>query len=99
MERFNLELPAHMSTADQEEIKSVNAVTSDISAGGAFFNTDSSLPVGTRMAIDLVLPLDELKRIEGKRANISIKGHVVRIDRKGMAVRFDRRFRISPSVL
>jgi hypothetical protein len=52
--------------------------------------------VGTEMQVDLVLPLDELKKIEGKRANIKLKGAVIRTGEKGMAIIFDKKYRISP---
>ncbi len=97
LERFHLELPARIFLNGGGEVtKSLDAITSDISAGGAFFHTESPLPVGTEMYVDLVLPLDELKKIEGKRANIKVKGSVVRIGESGMAIIFDKKYLISP---
>lgn len=99
MERFSLELPARISItgkAKVEEPESFECITSDISAGGAFFHTDKLLPVGTEMHVDLVLPLDELKKIKGKRARIKVKGAVVRMGEKGMAICFDEEYKISP---
>ena len=97
MERFSLELPAKISVVgEKDEPASLDAITSDISAGGAFFHTDQPLPVGTEMQVDLVLSLDELKKIEGKRASIKVKGAVIRIEGKGMAISFDKKYQISP---
>ena len=96
MERFSLELPAQMSVAGAGDSPDFTAVTSDVSAGGAFFHTDKPLPIGTRMNVDLILPLDELKQLEGKRASIKVKGAVVRIGSKGMAISFDGKYHISP---
>jgi len=99
MERFSLELPARILVVDEvkkEEPESLECLTCDISAGGAYFHTDQPLPVGTEMHIDLVLPLDELKKIEGKKASIKVKGAVVRIGEKGMAICFDEKYKISP---
>jgi c-di-GMP-binding flagellar brake protein YcgR len=97
LERFSLKLPARISVdCKDEEAACFEVITSDISAGGAFFYTDTPLPVGTRMDVDLILPLDELKKIEGKRANIKVKGAVIRTDEGGMAISFDRKYRISP---
>jgi len=96
MERFSLELPARISVASGEkEAASLDARTSDVSAGGAFFHTDQPYPVGTEMQVDLVLPLDELKRLEGKRASIKLKGAVVRIVDDGMAISFEESYEIS----
>jgi len=99
MERFSLELPARISVVSgEDEPASVEAITSDISAGGAFFHTDKPLPIGTEMQVDLVLPLDELKKIDGKKASIKLKGAVVRIGESGMAISFDKNYQISPLV-
>lgn len=97
LERFPLELPARIFVnGEGKGADCLDAVTCDISAGGAFFHTDTPLPVGTEMYVDLVLPLDELKKIEGKRANIKVRGAVVRTGERGMAISFDKKYRISP---
>ncbi|TFG92731.1 MAG: PilZ domain-containing protein [Syntrophobacterales bacterium] len=98
LERFPLELPARIFVNGDggEEADCLDAVTCDISAGGAFFHTDTPLPVGTEMDVDLILPLDEWKKIQGKRANIKVKGAVVRSGESGMAIIFDKKYRISP---
>jgi c-di-GMP-binding flagellar brake protein YcgR len=92
-------LPARISLVGEEkEPVSLDAVTSDISAGGAYFRTDKplSVGVGTQMDVDLVLPLDELKKLEGKRARIKVKGAVVRITENGIAICFNKEYQISP---
>jgi len=97
LERISLKLPARIFVdSDGGETVSFDAITSDISAGGAFFYTDTPLPVGTKMYVDLILPLDELKKIEGKRAKIKVRGAVVRTDEGGMAISFSKKYRISP---
>ncbi len=97
LERLPLELPARIFVGgERQEADFLDAVTSDISAGGAFFHTDTPLPVGTEMYVDLILPLDELKKIKGKKASIKVKGAVVRTGVGGMAISFDKKYRISP---
>ncbi|MDD5724481.1 MAG: PilZ domain-containing protein [Syntrophales bacterium] len=98
LERFPLKLPARIFVDGEggEEAACFDATTSDICAGGAFFYTDTPLPVGTEMYVDLVLPLDELKKIEGRRANIKVRGAVIRTGKRGMAISFDKKYRISP---
>lgn len=99
LERFPLKLPARILVDDNGNgagAASLEAITSDISAGGAFFYTDTPLPVGTQMHVDLILPLDELKKIKGKKAKIKVKGAVVRTGEQGMAISFDKKYRISP---
>ncbi|MDY6850631.1 MAG: PilZ domain-containing protein [Thermodesulfobacteriota bacterium] len=96
MERFDLELPARVIKAEEnQDSESIDLLTSDICAGGAFFQTDQPMPVGTEVKIDLVLPLDELKKIEGKKALIKVNGAVIRVTKDGMAICFEEGFEIS----
>lgn len=95
MERFTLELTAAISVSgDEGDEGNIQLQTSDISAGGAFFNTEAPLPIGTEVKIDMILPLDELKKLKGKRAKIEVSGAVVRIEGRGMAVTFNQNYRI-----
>ena len=97
MERFSLGLPAKISVVgEKDEQVPLEAITSDISAGGAFFHTERPLPVGTEMQVDLILPLGELKKLKGKRASIKVKGAVIRITKDGMAISFEDKYQISP---
>ncbi len=95
LERFTLELVASISvTGEGSAEKNIKLNTSDISSGGAFFNTEKPLPVGTEIKIDMVLPLDKLKKIKGKQAKIEVSGAVVRIDQEGMAISFKKDYQI-----
>jgi len=96
MERFTLQLPAKLAmVAEDSEQAILELLTSDVCAGGAFFQTGQPLPPGTEVKIDLVLPLDELKKLEGKKALIKVKGAVVRTTRDGMAIAFNEHFDIT----
>jgi len=96
MERFQLTLPARVIPKDIEDSQPLELLTSDICAGGAFFQTDSPLTVGTEVKIDLVLPLDRLKELVGKKAHIKVSGFVVRATATGMAVCFEPDYEIRP---
>jgi hypothetical protein len=96
-ERFELELPAELAAAGLSESEAkIAAKTVDVSAGGAFFLTKKSVSVGTPVEIELLLPLDKLKKIKGKRAQIKVSGIVVRSVKKGLAVCFDENYEILP---
>jgi hypothetical protein len=96
MERFSLEIPAHISFDDEYgQEKKFSLVTNDVCAGGAFLKTEKPLPIGTEVKIDLVLPLESLRRLEGKKARIEVSGAVIRIDENGMAISFNSNYRIS----
>lgn len=97
MERFNLQLPATLTLArDKSECDVMELLTSDVCAGGAFFETNQPLPLGTEVSIDLVLPLDELKKLQAGKAHIKLSGAVIRIEERGMAICFEEGFKIRP---
>lgn len=97
LERFDLEIPAtiELLASDREE-GIVDLLTSNMCSGGAYFHTTKPLPEGTQVKIDLVLPLDRLKRLEGgcKQAYIKITGRVLRSGSKGMAICFDEDYQL-----
>jgi hypothetical protein len=97
LKRFDLEIPATIELMDSDrEEGTVNLRTSNMCSGGAYFHTTKPLPEGTRVKIDLVLPLDRLKRLEDgcKQAYIKITGRVLRSGSKGMAICFDEDYQI-----
>ena len=100
LERFDLELPAtiELLTSDQEK-SLVNLLTTNISSGGAYFYTPQPLPKGTQVKIDLVLPLDKLRKLkdEHKQAYIKVTGTVLRSESEGMAICFEEDYQITGS--
>lgn len=82
--RFPLKLPARMQVMGAIS-QSLNLVTENICAGGAFFLTNNPLPVGLKVLMEIVL-----KRQSGlgKPATLKLKGKVVRSQQNGMAVMF-----------
>lgn len=100
LERFDLEIPAtieFLNLDDKEKI--LNLLTGNICSGGAFFHTTQPLPEGTQVKIDLVLPLDKLRKLkdEHKQAYIKVTGTVLRSESEGMAICFDEDYQIEGS--
>lgn len=97
--RFRLEIPGTIEVlnSDLEKVKR-GLKTSNISSGGAFFHTKKPLPEGTPVKIDLILPLDKLKKLKNdhKQAYIKVSGKVLRSESKGMAISFDQNYVIRP---
>ncbi|NVL92086.1 MAG: hypothetical protein HWN71_03510 [Desulfobacterales bacterium] len=97
LERFQLEIPAAIEflTSDREK-RLLNLLTSDICSGGAYFHTTQPLPEGTKVKMDLVLPLDRLKKAndEHKQVYIKVAGTVLRSESGGMAICFDEDYEI-----
>ena len=97
LERYDLELPAKVEIIpenDETDVQILNLFTKDICAGGAFFKAECQLPEGTKVNIDLVMPLENLKELTGKHAYIEVSGFVVRNGRDGFAIRFEPDYRI-----
>ena len=96
MERFPLELPTSLFvTSQSEKSESIELVTSNVCAGGAFYNTEKPLPPGIELRINFIVPLDKLKNIEVKRVSVEVLGWVIRTTNQGMAVCFDKKHKIS----
>lgn len=99
LERFDLKVPARIEGVGNRRDKDIlDLITSDICAGGAFFHTDQPLPEGTKVRIDLVLPLAGLRRLlsDYDHAHIKVTGTVLRKEPSGMAICFNRDYLIRP---
>ena len=97
VERFDLELPATIELLEVDQKERVyNLLTKNVCSGGAYFHTLEPLPEGTQVKIDLVLPLDKLKKLkdEYRQAYIKVTGKVLRSESEGMAICFDDDFQI-----
>ena len=97
MDRFTLELPALISMINESgKTRAFEVMTKNICAGGAFLLTDKPLSVGTDLKMNLILSLDNLKKMGGRSSRIDVSGSVVRTELKGMAVCFDKKYSIEP---
>lgn len=99
LERFDLKVPARIEGLNKRMSQAIlDVMTSDICSGGAFFHTEESLPEGTKVKIDLVLPLRGLRKLvaEYDHAHIRVTGTVIRKDPRGMAICFNKDYSIQP---
>jgi len=100
LERFDLVLPAAIELLHEDrKERMVNLMTTNVCSGGAYFHTTQPLPEGTQVKIDLVLPLDKLRKLkkEHKKAFIKVTGKVLRTESEGMAICFDKDYQITGS--
>jgi len=96
VERFELGLEAVVSVSNDSDRPDALAMqTRDISSNGVYLLTETPLPVGTKVKVDMILSLKELKKLGG-RALIKTSGEVLRAESSGMAISFDRNSRIIP---
>ena len=96
-ERYDLELPAQLTINNQPaNVILLEAHTTDVSAGGAFFRTPETFSIGTPVHVEMILPLDRLKKMRARRARILVTGAVIRKNGSGMAICFDEEFQLRP---
>jgi hypothetical protein len=97
-ERFNLEIPTRIEPINGDSSKEISHLTtSNICAGGAFFNTDKPLPESTKVKLEITLPLDKLKNVNGtSRVCVLITGRVLRCENGGMAIVFNEDYQLFP---
>jgi hypothetical protein len=101
LQRFSLEIPAKIEVIGTGKQKgTIEVLTSDICAGGAYFQTPDPLPQGTQVKIDMILPLEHLRKVseEYSRAYIKVSGTVLRTESSGMAVSFDEDYELGPYI-
>ena len=93
-QRFSLKLPAKITPmAPGEEPETFNLLTRDLSAGGAFFNTEKPIPRGTRVRLELTVANEFLQGLTGAQGHIEVEGTVVSVSSSGMAICFDEEYR------
>ncbi|UCF85177.1 MAG: PilZ domain-containing protein [Desulfobacteraceae bacterium] len=96
LERFDLRVPAKIKVVGPDHGgETLDLMTKDICAGGAFFHTPDPLPKGTQVKIDLILGRG-LKEGAGRLAHIKLGGAVLRSDAAQVAICFDKSYKIIP---
>ena len=98
LERFNLEIPVIVSITAVGAQKKLDMTTRDVCSGGAYFRTEQSVPIGTEMQINLVLPLEKFKMLPDhcEKVLVNLSGKVLRIESDGIGVCFDETYDIRP---
>jgi len=97
MERFDLKLPTKFFWTGKGKVQeSIELVTSNVCAGGAYLMTNSPLPIGTHVKADITLILNRSHELRSRRSIIKLSGDVIRKDHQGMAIRFGRKYKILP---
>ena len=76
-----------VGTGQEEE--TFDLLSRDVSAGGAFFPTDKTIPKDTKVKLKLTLSSETVKELTGTQGLLEIGGTVVRTGPNGVAVCFD----------
>jgi hypothetical protein len=98
LERFDLQVPAKIEVLSSADMATITELlTKDICAGGAYFPTKAPLPAGTKVKLDILLPLRSVSTVpDNTRGLIKVNGTVIRSGPAGMAVGFDGGYLITP---
>ncbi len=108
-ERFSMQVQTKM-TAETLSGKTpmMEFLTANISASGAFIETDHPLPLVSKVRLEFLLSLEDLQNLrfvlsletlkawKGKRVWVSASGIVARSEESGMGIIFDENYQISP---
>lgn len=97
LERFDLHAPARIEVLGETGAKDVLSLTTkDISSAGAYVSTDTPLPEGAPVKLELLLSVEMITRILGanEKAKVRVKGKVIRVEDDGMAIQFDSKYKI-----
>jgi hypothetical protein len=108
-QRFSMELPVRVLTGTEADLNvQFEGVIANISSGGAFIATDDPLPVSSKVYLEFLISIQELKqlkfilsletlrRFKGKPVWAKASGVIIRHERNGMAIIFDDDYQLSP---
>ncbi len=110
-ERFFLDIQAKISYrfTDNKPVEFLETVAADISAGGAFLRTEKPLPLASKVNVEFLLSIDNLKKLKfilsvdtlrnlSGQYNVWVQatGVVIRQQEEGVAVIFDTNYQITP---
>ncbi len=98
LERFDLQVPAKIEVLSSPDTASIlELLTKDICAGGAYFPTKTALASGTKVKLDILLPVRNVNTLsDNTRGLIKVNGTVIRSGPAGMAIGFDTGYLITP---
>ncbi|HQL89837.1 MAG TPA: PilZ domain-containing protein [Syntrophales bacterium] len=98
LERFDLQVPAKIEVLSSPDTASIlELLTKDICAGGAYFPTKTALAAGTKVKLDILLPVRNAGTAgDNPRGLIKVNGTVIRSGPSGMAIGFDGGYLITP---
>jgi c-di-GMP-binding flagellar brake protein YcgR len=94
-ERFDLSLPATIEFLESARRNTISLTTGNISAGGIFFRTVSSIAEGTKVRLNLTVTSKYLEEQTGAQGLIRVQGRVVRSNSVGTAISFAQDYQIT----
>jgi len=99
LQRFDLKIPIKVEYQTRNSDRDIlELTTSNLCSGGVYVTTNLPLSEGTRVRVDLSLPLGGIKRVirEYDFADIRVTGRVIRRESPGTATSFNKDYFIRP---
>jgi len=85
--RFNLSLPASISSIEGEKETTFQAHTLNINSLGVYVVTNKLFAINSQVQINLAFSPETMDKLNEDASNLLLKGYVVRSEKKGLAVR------------
>ncbi len=110
-ERFSLDLQAKISYkfTDDDPEEFIETVAANMSSGGAFLQTDKSIPLASKVKVEFLIAISDLKKLKfilsvdtlrsiiSDRVWVQATGVVIRATPgKGIALIFDKNYQLTP---
>ena len=93
-ERFDIELPARLETISSNRKQVFDLITKDISASGAFIDTNSPFSEGMCIKMNLSIQSKRIKELTGVQSLIECEGSIVRATQTGVGICFNKECQI-----
>lgn len=107
--RYPLRIQSKMTAATLSgQTPMLEFTTANISSGGAFVETDTPLPLVSKVSLEFLISLEELtalkfvlsreglKKLKDQRVWVRASGIVIRHEPTGMAIMFDENYQVHP---
>lgn len=108
-ERFSLKIQVKLNAVDASGNEvAEKVIASNISAGGAFLQTDIKISLASKVYLEFlvdydqlkklrfILSLDSLKKFTGRKIWVRATGVVIRVEENGLGIIFDQDYQLSP---
>lgn len=109
-ERFSLQIQAKLSAdADAKGNKvTEEIIATNISSGGAFLTTSRQLMLASKVHLEFLVSLEQLRKLKfilsleslksytGQKIWVKASGIVIRIEKNGVGIIFDEDYQLSP---
>jgi hypothetical protein len=94
-ERFDLRLPAQVEIFGSNGKEIFHELTSDLSAGGVYFNIRNPISEGTQVRLKLSVLSERLRELTGAEGFVEVEGVVIRCRSTGIAICFNGDYQIA----